>query len=97
MLKPKASIQKFIDDYGFKKCAGSYGKSGCYYLCISHGCKMLFLSPVMFAINPWDDEDPRIHKKANCHYRDHRTATDILFELIKNDYLENIPDCTDSF
>lgn len=39
-----------------------------------------------------DDNDPRIHKDANCRYRDNRTYLDIIYELIKADMLKS--DCT---
>lgn len=87
MLKPKVNVKEF-EKYGFKKCAGSAGKANCYYLCVSRGCKMLFVSKEIFEINDWDDKDPRIHKKANCRYRDYRTAIDILYDLIKDDMLK---------
>ena len=34
--------------------------------------------------------DPRIHKDANCRYRDERTYIDIIYDLIKVDVLESI-------
>lgn len=80
MLKPTKSIETY-KEYGFKKCKGEYGKNNCYYLCVSKGCKMIFLSPVMIDILPWKDFDPRIHKKPNCRYNDCRTALDIVCEL----------------
>ena len=54
---------------------------------------MIFLSRVMINIIKWDEKDPRIHKNANCRYRDKRTALEIMCELIKNnmvtcDYLK---------
>ncbi len=88
MLRPKVDIKEF-EKYGFKKCKGEYGKNDCYYLCIARGIKMLFLSPVFFDIINWEADDPRIHKKANCRYRDSRTYIDILYELIKADMLES--------
>lgn len=36
------------------------------------------------------DDDPRIHARANCRYRDQRTALDITYELIKADLLEEV-------
>jgi hypothetical protein len=91
MLIPKVKAKEF-EKFGFKKCKGEYGKYGCYYLCISRGCKMLFVSPVIFSVNEWRDNDPRIHKDANCRYRDRRTYLDIIYELIKADVL--VSDCT---
>ena len=88
MLIPKVNIKEF-EKYGFKKCKWLYGKYGCYYLCVSRGCKMLFVSPKVFAINNWEDDDPRIHQKANCKYRDSRDYMDIIYELIKADMLES--------
>lgn len=81
MLIPTVPAKEF-EKYGFKKCKGSYGKNGCYYLCIAHGVKMLFVSDICFGINDWKDDDPRIHKNANCRYRDARDAYDIVYELI---------------
>lgn len=50
---------------------------------------MLFVSNVCFCVNDWDENDQRIHKKANCRYRDNRTALDIIYELIKADMLKS--------
>lgn len=82
---------KEFEKFGFKKCKGEYGKQGCYYLCVARGVKMLFVSDVYFGVNDWDNNDPRIHKKANCRYRDNRTYLDIIYELIKADKL--VSDC----
>lgn len=82
MLKPAVEVKEF-EKYGFKPCKGSYGRHGCYYLCVARGVKMLFVSPTMFDILDWKDGDPRVHKSANCRYRDDRTAIDIIYELIK--------------
>lgn len=90
MLIPKVKPNKF-EKFGFKKCKGEYGKGGCYYLCVSRGAKMLFVSPAIFDVNEWRGNDPRIHKDANCRYRDNRTYLDIIYELIKADML--ISDC----
>ena len=75
--------------FGFKRCKGIPKESECYYLCIARGSKMLFVSDLCFDINNWDKNDPRIHKKANCRYRDVRTALDVVYELIKADMLES--------
>lgn len=91
MLIPKVKTKEF-EKFGFKKCRGRYGKEDCYYLCVARGCKMLFVSPVIFAVNEWKDDDPRIHKNANCRYRDHRTYIDIIYELIKADMLKKAGD-----
>ncbi len=85
MLKPKVPVEEF-EKFGFKKCRGI--PKDCYYLCVSRGVKMIFVSPVRFDINDWREDDPRIHKKPNCRYSDRRTAEDILYELIKADMLE---------
>ncbi len=86
MLKPKVDVKEF-EKYGFKKCKGSYGKSGCYYLCVSRGIEMLFVSPYIYAINKWKHDDPRIHAKPNCRYSDHRDSLDITYRLIKDGLL----------
>lgn len=88
MLKPKVKASEF-KKFGFKRCKGIPKESECYYLCISRGLKMLFVSDEYFDVNVWDENDPRIHKRANCHYRDHRTALDVVYELIKADMLES--------
>ena len=87
MLKPKVPVEEF-EKFGFKKCRGI--PKDCYYLCVSRGVKMIFVSPVLLNIQDWQEDDPRIHKKPNCRYKDWRTATDILFELIKADMLEEV-------
>lgn len=82
MLKPACRAKEF-EKYGFKKCKGEYGKCDCYYLCVARGIKMLFVSNKCFDVIDWKDNDPRIHKKANCKYRDTRDALDIVYGLIK--------------
>lgn len=90
MLKPKENIDlSEFERFGFKKCRGEYGRHG-YYLCVSRGCQMIFVSRMIYDINPWSDDDPRIHARANCRYRDQRTALDITYELIKADLLEEV-------
>ena len=51
---------------------------------------MLFVSDVCFAVNDWIENDPRIHKQANCRYRDKRDYLDIIYELIINGMLTSI-------
>ncbi len=87
MLKPKVNVEEF-KKFGFKPCKGIAKEEQCYYLCVTRSEKMLFVSPVMFDIQDWKDDDKRIHKKANCNYKDNRTAMDILCELIKADMLD---------
>ena len=89
MLKPKVDVKKF-EEYGFKPCKGIAKESKCHYLCVTRGCKMLFVSPVIFDVGEWRDDDTRIHKKANCRYRDNRTYLDIIYDLIKADMLESV-------
>ena len=50
---------------------------------------MLFVSNKCFDVNDWNDDDPRIHKKPNCKYRDKRTYLDIIYELIKSGMLKS--------
>lgn len=50
---------------------------------------MLFVSDYVFALDDWRADDPRIHKNANCRYRDHRDALDIVYELIKSGMLRS--------
>lgn len=88
MLKPKVKAKEFTK-YGFKRCRGIPTASECYYLCIARGRKMLFVSDVCFAVNDWAENDPRIHKRANCHYRDKREWLDIVYLLIKNNMLRS--------
>lgn len=90
MLVPNVEAKEF-EKFGFKKCKGDAGKCGCYYLCVSRGTKMLFVSNAIFDVNDWKCNDPRIHKDANCRYRDRRTYLDIIYELIKADML--VSDC----
>ena len=87
MLKPKVDVREFTR-FGFKPCKGIEKELKCYYLCVARGVKMLFVSPVIFDIQDWEDNDPRIHSVPNCKYRDHRTAIDIVYQLIKADMLK---------
>jgi hypothetical protein len=87
MLKPKVGIEKF-EEFGFKPCKGISKELKCYYLCVARGNKMIFVSPVLFDVNEWENDDPRIHKDANCRYKDDRTYLDIIYDLIKADMLE---------
>lgn len=89
MLKPKVNIKEF-EKYGFKRCKGTLKESECYYLCVSRGVSMIFVSPYIYDINRWDKYDNRIHKRANCRYRDKRDALDITYDLIKADMLERV-------
>ena len=82
MLIPIVDMKEF-EKVGFKKCKKPYDMY--YYLCFSRGIQYIFLSPVMIDIVKWQDNDPRIHKKANCRYRDCRTALEFMCELIQND------------
>ena len=90
MLIPKVKAKEF-EKFGFKHCKGIPKEHNCYYLCVAKGSKMIFVSDVCFAINDWKDSDERIHKNANCRYRDNRTYLDIIYELINADMLES--DC----
>lgn len=87
MLKPKVNVEEF-SRFGFKPCKGIEKELKCYYLCVARGVKMLFVSPVIFDIQDWEDNDPRIHSVPNCKYRDHRTTMDIVYQLIKADMLK---------
>ena len=42
MLIPKVKAKEF-EKFGFKKCKGEYGKSGCYYLCVARVQKCFLL------------------------------------------------------
>ena len=86
MLIPNKPMKDF-EAFGFRRCKGEYGKGG-YYLCVSRGVEMIFVSEFGYWINPWKDDDPRIHAKPNCRYRDRRTSLDITYELIKADMLK---------
>ena len=86
MLKPNCEVKEF-KKYGFKRCKGIPKDSECYYLCVARGCKMLFVSNVCFDVLNWNEDDPRIHTRLNCRYRDYRDALDIIYDLIKADML----------
>lgn len=89
MLIPKVEAKEF-EKFGFKKCKGEYGKSGCYYLCVARGVKMLFVSDVCFDVNDWNDDDPRIHKDANCRYRDHLNIAEMGTKGLLIGYKQNM-------
>lgn len=88
MLKPKVKASEF-EKYGFKRCRGLPKQAECYYLCVARGKKFIFVSDEYFCVQDWDEDDPRIHKKANCRYKDIRTAIDIVYDLIKSDMLKS--------
>ena len=81
MLVPLRPLIENPKQYGFNKCKKPY--DNCYYKCFARGVKMMFLSKYMIDIIDWDDDDPRIHIRANCLYRDTITAEDYLCELIQ--------------
>jgi hypothetical protein len=81
MLVPLKVLKENPQQYGFKRCKKPY--DNCWYKCFARGVKMMFLSKYMIDIIDWKDDDPRIHSKANCAYRDTRTAEDYLCELIQ--------------
>ncbi len=89
MLRPKVNIKEF-EKYGFKHCKGIPKELNCFYLCVSKGVKIIFVSEYIYAINDWKEYDNRIHKKANCRYKDNRDALDITYDLIKADMLERV-------
>ena len=91
MLVPKVKAKEF-ENFGFKRCKGIPKELECYYLCIARGCKMLFVNDSYFDVMNWNEDDPRIHKNANCRYKDNRTALDIIYELIKADMLKSESD-----
>lgn len=86
MLKPKVNVEEF-KKFGFKKCKGC-SDLPIYYLCIARDSKVIFASPTMIDIQKWERDDPRIHDRPNCKYRDIRTTLDILYQLIKADMLK---------
>lgn len=89
MLKPKAGVKMSeFEKYGFKHCKGIPKEFDCLYLCVSRGVSMIFVSPELYCINAWKDGDTRIHKNANCRYRDKRDALDITFDLIEAGLLD---------
>ena len=79
MLIPAVEVKEF-EKFGFKPCKGISKFWQCYYLCVARGNKFIFVSPKCFTIDEWRKDDSRIH---DCRYRDHRTAIDILYDLIK--------------
>lgn len=81
MLVPLKALIEKPEQYGFKPCKRPY--EGCWYKCFARGVKMIFLSKYLIDIIDWEADDPRIHSRANCQYRDFRTAEDYLCELIK--------------
>lgn len=82
MLIPNVDMKEF-EKFGFKPCRGLPKGLQCYYLCVARGCKFIFVSPKCFMVEEWRKDDLRIHDRPNCRYRDHRTAIDILYDLIK--------------
>lgn len=86
MLKPKVNVKEF-EKFGFKKCKGCK-ELDLYYLCVARDSKVIFVSPTMIDIQSWERDNPRIHDRPNCKYRDMKTTLDILYQLIKADMLK---------
>ena len=86
MLKPKVNVKEF-EKYGFKKCKGCEDLD-LYYLCMARDSKAIFVSQGMIDIQDWNHNDSRLHRVVKCKYRDHRTSTDLLYQLIKADMLK---------
>ena len=86
MLVPKVKAKEF-EKFGFKRCKGIPKESECYYLCVAKGCKMLFVSDSYFDVMNWSEDDKRIHKNANCRYRDNRTAIKTKINADRNSSL----------
>jgi hypothetical protein len=86
MLVPLKQLIENPEQYGFKRCKKPY--FNCWYRCFARGVKMMFLSKYMIDILDWKEDDPRIHSRANCAYRDARTAEDYLCELIQQDLVD---------
>ena len=84
MLIPTVDIKEF-EKIGFKKCKKPYDR--CYYLAFARGKQYIFLSSKMLNIVKWEENDPRIHKNANCRYKDKRTALEFMCELVKEGYV----------
>lgn len=80
-IVPNTDIEEF-ERFGFKPCKGISRDKKCYYLCLSKDSTLFFVSPEIFCMEPWEDDDPRVHKRSNCKYRDKRTFIVVLFELI---------------
>ena len=87
MLKIKDSKKEELKKFGFKECKKPYGML--YYRCIARGIQAIFIGAEIY-IQDWNDDDPRIHKNANCKYRSNEIAEDILFDLIKADLVEKV-------
>jgi len=89
MLCIRNGLDKAIlKDYGYKKCKGQYGKVGLYYKCFARGIQVIFVSEKSFNIQKWEDNDPRIHKNANCRWRSRQTTFDEIYDLIMAGILE---------
>ena len=86
MLKPKVDVEEF-EKFGFRKCKGCK-ELDLYYLCVARDSKVIFVSQGMIDIQDWNHNDSRLHRVVNCKYRDYRTSTDLLYQLIKADMLK---------
>ena len=82
MIIPNIPLEDFVKKYGFKHCAGQYKDN--VYLCVSRGVDIIVVSEYSLQITTWRDNDPRIHKRANCRYSDKRTALEIFYQLVKD-------------
>ena len=81
LMIPTVPAKEF-EKFGFNKCAGKYGKAGCYYLCMARENKMLFVSDEYFSIEPRREFDPRRPKQADYRSLYYIEVNDIMYDLI---------------
>lgn len=77
--------EQAMKKYGFKKCKKPYDML--YYLCVARGVQVIYIGDGIF-VQDWEENDPRIHKRANCRYRSNNTVIDILFDMIQDGFVE---------
>lgn len=86
MLYIKDTVtEKQLSEFGFKRCKKPYGQL--YYLCLSHGSNVIFIGNGIY-IYDWNEDDPRIHKNANCKYRCRDIYMDVLYDMTMQGLIE---------
>ncbi|WP_050638462.1 hypothetical protein [Candidatus Stoquefichus sp. SB1] len=86
MLYLKKNVtEKQIKKYGFKRCRKPYNEL--FYLCIARGVQVIFIGDGIF-VQHWMNDDPRIHSRPNCKYKDDREVLDVIYDLITDGLIE---------
>ena len=92
MLKIKDNVDlKELEKYGFYSY--KFSRTITYwYRCFAYGCKVIVINMYReLLIQDWQDNDPRLHAKPKCHYKDRTAVDELLYDLINGGLIEKAP------